>query len=67
MQEAAPRAERYYLPRESRILGFLDSVGDYESALSCGANLVGEWLTRPGISPDARRILEEAQHSMSAQ
>jgi hypothetical protein len=59
--------ERYYLPRDSRILGFLETPGDYEAALSRGANLVGEWLARPGISPGARRIFEEAQRSMSAQ
>jgi hypothetical protein len=59
--------ERYYLPRDSRTLGFLEAAGDYDRALSHGANLVGEWLARPGISPGAQRIFEEARRSMSAQ
>jgi hypothetical protein len=60
-------AERYYLPRDSHGLGFLEATGDYDRALSHGASLVGEWLAKPGISPGARRILAEAQRSMPAQ
>ena len=59
--------ERYYLPRDSRIRGFLEAPDDYGKALSHGASLVDERLGQSGISPGARRILEEARRSMSAQ
>lgn len=57
--------ERYYLPRDSRNIGFLEDDAAYRSALRIGIDLVHEGLGNANLSADARAILEEAQRQIA--
>ena len=59
-------AERCYLPRDSRSIGFLEDDADYASALRLGIDLVRKGLANPDLSAGARAILEEAEQEVTS-
>lgn len=60
-------AERVYLPRDARRLGFLSDNTEYQSAILNGTKLVRQALSSAGLSHAARAILEETYEVSSTQ
>ena len=52
-------AERVYLPRDAKLIGFLSDDTQYQAATLNGIKLVRQALSDPGLSKAARAILEQ--------
>jgi O-antigen biosynthesis protein len=59
-------AERYYLPRDARGIGYLDDDADFRAATRIGIDLVTTVLGQPGLGAAAHAILETAQRQIAA-
>jgi hypothetical protein len=56
--------ERYYLPHDSRSIGFLEDDAEYRSALRIGIDFVRKGLGNTNLSDAARGIFEEAERQI---
>ncbi len=58
--------ERFYLPRDSRGLGFLADEAEYRSALRIGIDLVHRGLAGTDLGSATRAIFEQARRQIEA-
>ena len=72
LQDAAPvrtlcRTERFYLPRDARMLGFLQNPGEYRNVLEAAKRHVDWAKNYPGITGEERALCDETLKAITVE